>query len=166
MIARRCLVALTLLGILSGQAWASAQIPEEILLDGKSEDLFSEPLNQYLLQDNHLALLEPLLSKQKCSGSWRDYRGVWEVRDARLYLSHLETDPCSSKPKAIPLSSVFLLANGPVFAEWYTGTLIVPKGKLVKRVHMGYQSEYDWYVVFTVIKGKVVDRRETSTLQK
>ena len=162
MLARRHLLTLALLSALCDRALATAQIPEVILLDGNTEMLFSEPLNQYLLQANHLALLEPLLSKEMCSGSWRDYRGTWEIRDGRLYLSRLETDPCSSEPKEIPLHSLFIAASGPVFAGWYTGTLIVPRGKVIRGVHMGYQSGYEWYVILTVMKGKVVDRRETA----
>lgn len=166
MFARHALLLFLLWGVLSGRAAATAQIPEEIVIDGKSQILFSEPLNQYLLQRGKLALLEPHLSKERCSGSWRNYQGTWEIRNARLYLTRLQTDPCSDTPKEIPLSSLFVAATGPVFANWYTGTLLVPVGKQLRYVHMGYESEYERYIVFNVSAGKVTRRHESSTRPK
>ena len=162
---RQAVLAFTVFCLMSSKALATAQIPEEIQFDGRSEMLFSEPLNFYLVKHKNLAKLEPYLSKDGCSGSWRGYRGTWEIRDSRLNLIRLETDPCSERPTQVPLSTIFFEA-APVFATWYTGTLVVPTGKRIEYVHMGYQSRYEWYIVFTVVEGVVTGRRETSTQPK
>jgi hypothetical protein len=162
---RHAFLTLTLCCLVSSNALAIAQIPEEIQFEGRSEMLFSEPLNYYLVQNNNLAKLEPYLGKDRCSGSWRGYRGTWEIRDSRLHLLRLETSPCSERPTQVPLSAIFFDA-APVLAKWYTGTLVVPTGRRIEYVHLGYESRYEWYIVFTVVEGRVVDRRESSAQPK
>jgi hypothetical protein len=42
-----------------------------------------------------------------------------------------------------------------VVADWYTGTMIIPKGKIVDYVHMGYGSTYERYTVIWIRHGDV-----------
>ncbi len=128
--------------------------------------LFSEPLGQWLLLGENLARFEKLRSKQVCSGSWRDYRGSWEIRESRLYLVRIETDPCDEKPREIPLGSLFPVEPGAVFASWYTGSLVVPVGRQLAYVHMGYQSRYERYIVFTIKGGVVASKTETTDMPR
>lgn len=50
-------------------------------------------------------------------------------------------------------------ANGRVRADWFSGILRVPKGKLLSYVHMGYMSTYESELVFEIDNSKVVDFR-------
>ena len=163
--ARRVSLLLALFFI-ACQAKATAQIPDEILVDGRVEMLFSEPLNAYLARPGNLAKLKPYFAKQRCSGSWRGYKAKWQVRDGRLYLTELDTDPCGDHPKSVPLESLFMFEAKPVLASWYTGPLVVPQGRMVGYVHMGYESSYERYIVFLVKEGVVVDRKESTGISK
>jgi hypothetical protein len=42
-----------------------------------------------------------------------------------------------------------------VLADWFTGFIIIPDGKQVKYVHMGYASIYEKYIVLRVERGVV-----------
>ncbi len=152
-----------ILAALSGDAFATAQIPDEIHFEGRTEMLFSEPLNDYLKSPENLAKLAPFLPRGRCSGSWRGYRATWEIMGSQLYLAELETDPCAEKPVQVPLEKLFIFTPRPVHATWFSGQLVVPVGKLVKYIHLGYESRYERYVIFEVTNGQVTKRTESST---
>ncbi len=153
---------LALLLLISHGAWATAQIPEVIEVDGKNEMLFTEPFSIYLA--NHRTEFQKLerLVRDTCTGSWRGYQGHWHIKDEKLYLESLFANPCSDTPDPIPLTTFFPGSEGPVHAEWFTGKLIVPLGKRLQYVHMGYQSKYERYLVIEVERGRVVKREVTS----
>ncbi len=75
-------------------------------------------------------------------------------------------NPCKEKPDEISLSVFFPGAQGPVYASWYTGRLIVPLGKRTQYVHMGYESEYEKYMVFVVEAGRILSREVTAERPK
>ena len=157
---RYLIVALILFA--SCGAWATAQIPEVIELDGKSEKLFSEPFTIYLAAHQDKIPKLERVAQDRCTGSWRGYQGHWVILDEKLYLKSLFANPCRESPDSIPLSTFFPDSTGPVYAEWYTGKLIVPLRKRIRYVHMGYESEYEQYLVFLVKNGHVISRELTS----
>lgn len=50
--------------------------------------------------------------------------------------------------------------NGRVRADWFSGLLRSPSGKLVDYVHMGYMSTFESELVFELEKGEIIDSRE------
>lgn len=46
-----------------------------------------------------------------------------------------------------------------VFAHWYSGTLRIPKGKMLEYEHMGYASTYERDLFITLEKGIVKGTR-------
>ena len=78
---------------------------------------------------------------------WRRYVGTWEVKGGRLYLRDVR--------------GVYELAGGePLFAEWVSGWLVVPRGGLLRYVHMGFESVYERELHLRVEAGVVVETRE------
>jgi hypothetical protein len=149
-------------GIAAAVAGATAQIPDQLLIDGKAEPLFSEPLLSAFRANPHLQQnLMRRIPDAGCSASWRGYLATWEVRDKTLYLTSIELDPCSSRV-SVPLAELFPGVTGPVKAVWFTGTLTVPQGEQVEYVHMGYESRYERYLYLQVEKGKVTKRTSAS----
>jgi len=158
----RPLAVALIAGALCGNAAATAQIPDEILIDGRVGILFSEPLENYLRVPGNFARLKPFLTEGRCSASWRGYRATWQVVGPKLYLAALATDPCTN-PKQVPLEQIFPVTNVPVHAVWYSGSLVIPLGERQKYVHMGYDSVYERYIVLQVVNGEIAERTETST---
>lgn len=140
---------------------ATAQIPDEIVIDGRTESLFAEPLQEAFRANRWLQHnLAQRTSKNGCTASWRGYVATWEVRANELYLVSVKVDPCSSST-LVPLAELFSGATGPIKATWFSGTLTVPQGNQIAYVRMGYESRYERYLLLQVDKGRVT--RSTST---
>ncbi len=155
---------LFLLLLVPGFAAATAQIPDLIVLDGKTNSLFTNPFGAYLRRNQEAIPKLEAVVEGGCSASWRGYRANWEIKERRLFLAALFSDPCSQSPKPIPLTTFFPDAQGPVEATWFSGTLVIPQGEMTEYIHMGYQSEYERYLLITVEQGAVVTIEERDSL--
>lgn len=143
-------------------AEATAQFSDQIVIEGRSEQLFTEPLEQALHANQELQYkLMRRISDNGCSASWRGYVAMWEIRTDELYLVNVQVDPCSDK-KMVPLAELFSGATGPVKAKWFTGTLTVPQGKQIEYMHMGYDSRYEHYLFLDIDRGNVTSSNLTS----
>lgn len=152
---RILLIVIALLAI-PINSWATAQLPEQLIYKGKTVGIYSEPLEQYFNKD-HPKPIEWI--QATCTALWRGYLATWEIKDDKLYLVKIVRDGCSDDAPAMPLSKLFPGAKGPIFAKWYTGTLIVPQGKVLQYVHMGYQSIYEQELHIKIKDGKVVGKK-------
>lgn len=141
-------------------ASATSQIPDTLVVEGQEHPLHSQPFGALLQSDPKL---EELLSKYPrggCSASWFGFKATWEISDEGLYLTKLISNPCSMEPSVVPLDLLPGYSEGRVLARWFTGQLVVPQGKLVEYVHMGFDSKYESYLVITVENGAVTSRVE------
>jgi hypothetical protein len=77
---------------------------------------------------------------------WRAYQGTWEIRNDRFYLVAVR-------------GRYRLVADEPVFADWFTGVIRVPKGEMLQYVHMGFGSVFEQEVHTKIEKGHVVASR-------
>ena len=142
---------------------ATAQIPDVIIIEGETNSLISEPFIEYFRKNrNDIPKLEAFI-QEDCSGSWRGFQAYWEIKDKRLYLTALYADPCKDNPTPIPLSTFFSNVDGPVHAVWYSGNLVIPQGKIIEYVHMGYESKYEKYLIITIEQGNVKDSKLTNS---
>ena len=137
-------------------ALATAQFPDALILDGRTEMLFSNPLEAH----PEIKRIDPYIRFERYNTAcWRRYIALWEVEKDRLYLKEIRA--CEGDKKA-DLRKVFpeTFWQGRVPADWVTGKLRVPQGKQLRYVHGGYASTYERDVILTIEKGRVV-RRET-----
>lgn len=129
----------------------TAQIHERLILDGEETSIaFCPPVPA-----SHPRIFEPdpkevgtdagnlILRSTAC---WRGYQGTWEIRHGRFYLVDLR-------------GRFRLRAGGPVFADWFSGVLRVPKGEILQYVHMGFGSVHEKEVHIKVESGVVVATR-------
>ncbi|HZX31305.1 MAG TPA: hypothetical protein VFF03_08150 [Rhodocyclaceae bacterium] len=143
------------------QALATAQAPEVLVMDGKEETLFSEPLEQFIEHPENTMTFLSIVPRGRCSYLRRGYRATWEIVNNRLSLRKLKKG-CGGQEE-VSLSSLFPGRDSPVSAEWYSGRLIVPQGNMIEYVHLGYFSKYESYLLLHVEKGLVI-RREVTTV--
>lgn len=154
-----------LLGVVTTSAEATGQIPDRILINGKSEMLFTEPLKGAFRADPQTwRKLMARISNKSCSASWRGYVASWEIRKKELYLVSVTVDPCSSR-KSVPLANLFPGATRFVKATWFTGSIKIPQGKQIEYVHMGYESRYEHYLLLEINKGNVTSSTLTSGMR-
>lgn len=152
-----------LLLLLATPAWPTAQIPERIVYEGTEGFLFTSPLESYFSKENP----RPEFASPH-TACWRGYVGAWEIREDTLYLSDIKAWMRDEDGKAAPVGfeKVFPGKSKPLKAEWFTGTLRIPRGKPIKYVHMGYQTIYEYDVFLRVEAGKVIDRQMVDNRNK
>ena len=126
----------------------TAQIHECLILNGEEISMAFCPLLPEAdpriveLTDDEIDCENIILS----TACWRQYVGTWEIKDDKFYL--------------LNLVGRFKLADGaPLFADWFTGTLKIPDGKMLEYVHMGYESVYEREVQIRIEKGIVMNSK-------
>lgn len=129
----------------------TAQIKEILIYKGERFGMATEPLEPYIRKND-------IKFNPNCviSCCWRGYVGTWSIEDNRLYLVNLDTDDNGKK-----VGLEYLFPNQKkVFADWFTGELHIPYGKLMKYVHQGYASLYEKELLLTIKNGIVIDENE------
>ena len=80
---------------------------------------------------------------------WREYIGSWSIRRGKLYLTKLE-------------GRFGIKGQEAIFADWFTGELHIPKGKVLHYIHMGFDSVYEEEIVLTLKQGIVINTQTVS----
>lgn len=143
-------------------AVATEQIPDVIALDGQQRPLHSEPLGTLLQTPAHWQHFQKAAGRHLggCSANWRGYRAWWALRDARLWLERMVYGACDHHARDADLTRYFPRQTAPIFADWYSGTLVVPLGEEGKNQHMGYSAQYPRYRLVEILAGQVISQRE------
>jgi hypothetical protein len=150
--------ALSVLVFVATHAMATVQAPDVIIIDGKNESLDTNPLAPYL--SAHPKVIPK--SDDPSSENLRGYVATWEILNEKLFLRKI--DVAFRNPGAPPNEDSRIIRNvihqvfpdsKDIVAAWYSGALVIPRGKLVKYVHMGYGSTYERYTIVTVNEGLV-----------
>ncbi len=77
---------------------------------------------------------------------WRRYQGSWEVKGGRFYLTGLR-------------GLYRLVGDEPLMADWFTGMIRIPKGRLLQYVYMGFGSVYEKELHVKIEAGVVTGSR-------
>ena|SRR5215472_6409569 len=139
--------------------FATAQRGDILLLKGKQYFIYTNPLRAYLVKNPGKLPKSEVIS----SSNWRGYVATWAVKDGRFVLTDISILQSVHKPGEAGFSTELrsvMLEMFPeqmeVVADWFTGHVIVPDGKLVNYVHMGYASTYEKCIILTVKNGVVI----------
>jgi len=130
----------------------TAQFTNSIRIDG----------NGFSLADNPLA---PLLEEKGitiegyCTACWDGYLSDWDITDNKLYL--VDVVPCFTDEEGEKIMTMDYLFPGQdkVFANWYTGELLIQEGDLLNYVHMGYASTYEKHIHIKIKTGVIIETR-------
>jgi hypothetical protein len=127
----------------------TVQVGDEVIYEGK------EPLlmcNWPFLPKDHPCIKERtdqeieeagMSGIDEISSNWRGYIGTWEVNDGRLFL--IKLDGCYK-----------LDSDKPLFADWFTGFLGIPKGEII---HWGYNAIFEQELYVKIENGIVTDTK-------
>ncbi|WP_299430540.1 hypothetical protein [uncultured Maribacter sp.] len=131
----------------------TAQIKEILCIDNVKYAIATEPLKPYLSSLNNKPKF--FMDNTAC---WRGYTGEWQLTQDKLYLNSINGNIYNGKDNIEVVDINYLFPNQDrVFASWYTGTIRVPDGKMIKYVHMGYESKYERDLLFNFKKGILID---------
>lgn len=95
------------------------------------------PLDDYLTLINWQPEFEEI-----CTGLWRGYVGEWLIKNQRLYLTNIDGFTVIGGEK-FTINTLFAQRDGPVFAEWFSGAIRIPRGELINYIHGGFASVYE-----------------------
>ena len=148
-------VVLVIVGLASNSS-ATAQMGERLLYKGATNRLCTLPLEPYLKEHN-LRLYEVAPPKKfiMSTGCWRGYIGTWQIKDGFLWLVSVE----NLDQTQVPLSKVFTNQVPPIKATWYSGTLHVTQGKMLRYVHAEFESTFERDLYIEIVDGKVINER-------
>jgi len=129
----------------------TAQIHESLIYDGDNTSMaFCPPLpenNPRVIELSYEEIQDGdaggIIFSTAC---WREYVGTWEIKDGRFYLVGLE-------------GRYRLNGDEPLFADWFTGVLRIPRGEMIVYVHMGYGSVFEEEVHVKIEQGVVTQTR-------
>jgi hypothetical protein len=131
----------------------TAQIRELLYYKGEKYYLSTEPLQPLL---DIIAEDKPT-SKVVSTDCWTGYLGTWEIVEDKLYLIGLKGYPDGNDQ----FNMDFLFPNkDKVHAEWFTGEIKIPQGKMLHYEHMGYMSIFEKDIFIKIEKGIMVSTRE------
>jgi hypothetical protein len=113
----------------------TAQIHEMLIYEGEETSMaFRPPLPE---GDPRLVANDPEVSELDkydfliySTACWRGYQGTWEIKGGCFYLVAIR-------------GRYKLRSDEPILADWFTGVLRIPRGKLLEYVHMGFGSVYE-----------------------
>lgn len=77
----------------------------------------------------------------------RNFLASWAIKDGRLYL--------------IDIIGIYsLIGEELLYADWYSGTLCIPAGEMIRRPHIGYSGIYERELYIEVMGGIVIRQSE------
>jgi hypothetical protein len=134
----------------------TAQFAENLIYHGETYALAAEPLYTWLQKrkNKHIRFRIPN------TASTRGYRGTWEIIDDRLYLVNIRGQ-LQDKSK-VTLATLFPESPGRIFANWFTGEVRCPIGRLINYVHTGFSSVYECDLFLSFKEGVVMNHRKVN----
>jgi len=147
---------------------ATPQVPDFLIYEGDTIPIFSNPLEAYL-ERNGLKDIDRGCNSSSCR---RGYIATWRISNNKLYL--IKIKPCGIIASAgvitglecdsIKSSAVLnyfnkTLGAKEVFADWYSDSIIAPKGRLIEYIHMNYLSKYERELHFYFKNGNLAGKQ-------
>ena len=112
----------------------TTQAGDILLYNGEKTTIASEPLIPYLETREDVSFI------LKSTAIVRGYIGNWEIKNHKLFLVSLLG--FIENKKQVDLNYLFPNKNE-VFADWFTGDIRIPQGKMLKKVNLGYESIFE-----------------------
>jgi len=143
-------------------AFATAQYPDKIFFKGQEYDMHTNPLESYFAQHPEK---RPKGGAQS-TALWRGYVATFEIKDSLLFVKDITIqiwDTTANGNQTIKWKSVLnevFPDQKEVKVDWLTGLLVLPYGKLINYVHMGYGSTYENYLLLEINNGTFVKGKE------
>lgn len=151
------LLTLFLLTSVTFKLLATAQFPDKIIYYGKTYSLQSNPLEDFFEKYPDKRPKSEMVS----TALWRGYIATFEIRANQLFVIDIEIEALKDTLKndyqtywRSVIKEVFPDQKD-VKIDWFTGLLVIPYGKMVNYVHMGYGSTFKKYILLEIEAGNL-----------
>lgn len=151
----RIIALLFLVCMMAVSAFATAQYPDKIFYNGKEYMLHTNPMEAYFERKPDKRPKGGIIS----SALWRGYVAIFEIESSHLFLKDIQImvrKDTSDRSFDLEWKSAIadVVPKGErLKIDWFTGLLVLPHGKQVNYVHMGYGSTYENYILIEVASG-------------
>lgn len=151
MIIVRCISILALVFV-THSAHATRQISDPLVWKGETVYPESAP-----------SIWEAFPEKEKpkfdmdSTANWKGYRAEWEIKDDLLLLVSVKGE---IDGRSVRIGDLFPGKKSPISATWFSGTLIIPRGKEIGLMKGEARYVYTKEMHLTIEKGKVVKTEE------
>lgn len=115
--------------------------------NGEKTTIATEPLKPYLETRSDVGLIF------KSTALVRGYIGTWEIRNKKLYLASLVG--FIENNKQVDLNYLFPNKTE-FFANWFSGDIRIPDGKLLEKINLGYESVFEKDRILTFNEGILI----------
>ncbi len=123
------------------------QVLEILIYNGKEEEMFTTPLDNYFEVTNQKTDF-----RVECTACWRGYLGTWEIVNNHLFMKAINAK--FEDGSEVTLRTIFPNRIGRIFADWFSGELHVPRGKVIYEDD-NYQPVYKEELILEVTNGLV-----------
>ena len=101
------------------------------------------------------------------SNCWRGYVGIWVLIEDKLYLVELKGYSYNDKKEYWDVDMGFLFPHQKkVFAEWFTGEIIIPQGEGYSYDFQSFEPTYERELILKFEKGFIVGKRTVDNHEK
>ena len=115
--------------------------------NGEKTTIATEPLKPYLETRSDVSFIF------KSTALVRGYIGTWKIKNKKLYLVSLIGFIESNEKVDLE----YLFPNKTeVFANWFSGDIRIPQGKLHEKINLGYESVFEKDLIFTFNEGILI----------
>jgi hypothetical protein len=144
--------------LLTFKSHATAQQPDILIYKGKKYSLYTNPLEGYFRKYPDK---KPKTSTVSTS-NWRGYVAIFEIIDSTLFLRDIEIEVSDDKNGLLKKSVMDEVFPGQniVALEWFNGLLTLPYGQLLRYVHMGYNSAFEYYIILEIRLGNLTKAKD------
>jgi hypothetical protein len=134
----------------------TAQFEEHLIYQGETFGLAAEPLRAWLerRKNKHIRF------RIRNTACIRGYKGTWEIIDDRLYLANIRGHLHDNSEAT--LTTLFPESTDRVFADWFTGEVRCPVGRLLNYVHTGFSSVYECDFFWNFKEGVLISHRRVN----
>lgn len=156
------ILTVSLIVIFGLSAFATPQMSDKIIYNGIEYQMHSTPLEAYFGKHPDKRPKASMLM----TSLWRGYVATYEVQDNELFLKdiHILSDNPDAEPDTQWQSVMEDVFPGEkkIKIDWLTGILVLPQGKIVNYVHMGFASTYENYILLEIDKGDMKNSKHLS----
>jgi hypothetical protein len=137
--------------------FATAQVPDILIYNGETYELTVNPMEAYF---NRFPEKRPPFT---ITSLWRGYVATFEIIQNELWVIDIkkyESERIDGKyiTRYVSIINECLDGQERMKIDWFNGVLVLPQGRIVNYVHMGYASTYEHYTILEIQNG--IFRRE------
>lgn len=141
--------------LISTKSFATAQVPDYLIIDKDTLRIQSNPLEEYFKIHPMPGNLTTMVS----SANWRGYIAYFKFLNGKLVVENIYRESykeSSNGETDFFLTSIYKDVFGTKSnfeCDFYSGLLICASGNIVEYVHMGYSSLYENYNLIEIKNG-------------